>query len=689
VNRLADETSPYLRQHAENPVDWFPWGDDAFEVARRRDRPVFLSIGYSACHWCHVMAHESFEDPATAQVLNDRFVSIKVDREERPDVDQVYMEAVQAITGSGGWPMSVFLTPDRRPFYGGTYFPPDTRRGSASFQTVLTALTDAWDHRRDEVVRQADELCRSMAARSAVPTRPRSSSLLDPPSGTGESGPDLLDAAASDLAARFDPEWGGFGRAPKFPQPVLVDLALRHALRHRGDPVGDHSERMALTTLDGMAAGGIHDHLGGGFARYSTDDQWLVPHFEKMLYDQASLLRAYLHGWQVTRREDYLTVMDGIVGYVRRDLTAPEGGVYSAEDADSEGAEGRFYVWTPSQVARAVEEDRPGGERAIEAVAGFFGVREGGNWEGTSILRRPLGSPLTGDEAVETGRRRLLLARSRRPRPALDDKVLTEWNAMYASALAEAAAATGNRTWAATAVGIGEFLLDRLRGDDGRWRRSWQREGGARHLACAGDYAWLIDCFTRLGELTGEAAWTGHAAATADAMLSLFFDGNDGGFFTTGHDAEALIVRTKELFDGATPSANAVAAQAFARLGAITGDDRYRARARGVVDMFGSLLAEHPAAFAQTVVTADALIAGLVEVVVAGRRPDLVDVVRGRWLPAGVLAWGEPTASPLWQGREPNRAYVCRDYTCRLPADDPNVLSAQLDEALAAPARPR
>jgi hypothetical protein len=686
VNRLADETSPYLRQHAENPVDWFPWGDEAFEVARRRDRPVFLSIGYSACHWCHVMAHESFEDPTTAQLLNDRFVSVKVDREERPDVDQVYMEAVQAITGSGGWPMSVFLTPDRRPFYGGTYFPPDDRRGFASFRTVLDALTEAWDNRREEVEHQGEELCRSMAARSGVPARPPGPSPLDPrPASREELG--LLDVAAEDLAARFDPEWGGFGRAPKFPQPVLVDLALHHALRHRGGPDGDRSERMALATLDAMAAGGIHDHLGGGFARYSTDDQWLVPHFEKMLYDQASLLRAYVHGWQVSKREDYLVVMDGIVGYVDRDLTAPEGGVYSAEDADSDGGEGRFYVWTPDEVARAVAEGRPGDPAMVEAVAEFFGVREGGNWEGRSILRRPPGAPLIGDAAVETGRRRLLAARTRRPRPARDDKVLTEWNAMYASALAEAAAGTGNRGWAARAVEIGEFLLDRLRGDDGRWLRSWQREGGARHLAYAGDYAWLVDCFTRLGELTGEAAWTGHAKVTADAMVALFLDEESGGFFTTGHDAESLIVRTKELFDGASSSANAVAAQALARLGAITGEDRFGARARDVIDMFGPLLSEHPGGFAQTVLTADALITGLVEVVVTGHRPDLVDVVRARWLPGAVLAWGEPTASPLWQGREEGRAYVCRRYACRLPADEPVALAAQLDEALAVEVR--
>ncbi len=684
MNRLADETSPYLRQHADNPVDWFPWGNEAFELASRLDRPVFLSIGYSACHWCHVMAHESFEDPATAQDLNHSFVSIKVDREERPDVDQVYMEAVQALTGSGGWPMSVFLTPDRRPFYGGTYFPPDDRHGMPSFRSVLAALDDAWHHRREEVDRQAAELHRSMAAHASLTAR--GSAPIGPAPTTTGDGHGLLDRAAAELADRFDPAWGGFGRAPKFPQPALVDLALRHALLEDG-PEADRSRRMALATLDAMAAGGIHDHLGGGFARYSTDDRWLVPHFEKMLYDQASLLRTYLHGWQVSGHPDYLAVMEGIVGYVGRDLSAPEGAVYSAEDADSEGVEGRFYVWTPLEVAEAVGGDAAGDE-AVAAVTAFFGVTDGGNWEGRTILHRPLGAPLTGDATVETGRRRMLDARAQRPRPALDDKVLTEWNAMYASSLAEAAAATGTAAWGDRAVAIGEFLWDQLRDSDGRWHRSWQRLGGARHLACAGDYGWLVDCFTRLGELTGAARWTRHAVETAEALISLFLDVDGGGFFTTGHDAEPLIVRTKDVFDGATPSANAVAAHALARLGAITGDATYTDRARGVVDMFGSLLAEHPVAFAQTTLTADALADGLAEIVVTGDRPDLVDVVRRRWLPTAVLAWGEPTASPLWRDREPGRAYVCRNYSCRQPTDDPTTLASQLDEAPGTPSGP-
>jgi uncharacterized protein YyaL (SSP411 family) len=660
----AGELSPYLRQHRTNPVNWYPWGDDAFDKARQENRPIFLSIGYSACHWCHVMAHESFEDPVTADVLNSSFVSIKVDREERPDVDAVYMEAVQAMTGSGGWPMSMFLTPDRRPFFGGTYFPPDDRNGTPSFRTVLKALTEVWENRRDEVEEQANELSTAIASRSVIRTSPGATSLF---------------------ATALEPTEGG-GARPDLMTPAMVDLALWRSIRKRGDSAGGHAELMAATTLDGMAAGGIHDHLGGGFARYATDHEWLVPHFEKMLYDQAGLLRAFLHGWLVTGRENYRWAMDGIVDYVSRDLTTSAGGVCSAEDADSEGVEGRFYVWSPEQISRAITEGPDLGSPAMaQAVIGevseWFGVTEGGNFEGASILRRPISQPLRGSAAVEAGRARLLEARASRVRPGLDDKVLTEWNAMYGSALAEAAAATGNRSWGRAAVAIGEFLDGHLLGSDGRWRRSWQPDGGARHLAYASDYAWLIDCFTRLGELTGQASWTERAVAAADGLLALFHDDEVGGFFTTGTDAEALIVRAKEIFDGATPSANAVAALALARLGSLTGIERYTEAARGVVDMFGELLTEHPMAFAHTALTADLLVGGLTEVVVTGDRPDLLAVVRSGWRPDAVVAWGEPTSSPLWRGRDGSRAYVCQNYTCQVPADDAAALASQLGDA--------
>ncbi len=669
----AGELSPYLEQHRTNPVDWFPWGEEAFDRAAELDRPIFLSVGYSACHWCHVMAHESFEDGAVAERLNANFVSIKVDREERPDVDAVYMEAVQAITGTGGWPMSVFLTPDRRPFYGGTYFPPNDLQGRPSFTTVLHALTDIWENRRGEVEEQADELARAIAQRSVIETRPGATSLLD---GVDAGGPpDLLTPAVDELERRFDAEWGGFGAAPKFPQPTLVDLALRQSVRLGSGEGAERAAALAVRTLDAMAAGGIHDHLGGGFARYATDTEWLVPHFEKMLYDQAGLLRAYLHGWQVTGDPAYLGVAEGIVAYVTRDLTAPEGGVYSAEDADSEGVEGKFYVWTPDQVEGAV-----GDPDTAAAVAEWFAVTPSGNFEGATILRRPVGAPLAGPSSVEEGRRRLLADRATRVRPGLDDKVLTEWNAMYASALAEAAGAAGRTDWATAAVGIGEFLWANLRDADGRWLRSWQREGGARHLAYAADHAWVVDCCTRLAELTGKAVWTERAVTTADALVARFADAEGGGFFTTAVDGEQLIVRTKDVFDGATPSANAVAALALARLGALTGDTTYTTLARGVVDLIGDLLTRHPTAFAHTVLTADLLAHGPTEVLITGDRPDLLAEVRSRWLPDAVLAWGEPTGSPLWDGREPGFAYVCRDYACRVPAADAEVLGAQLTD---------
>jgi uncharacterized protein len=684
----AGELSPYLQQHADNPVDWYPWGDDAFDRARQQDRPVFLSIGYSACHWCHVMAHESFEDPQAAHDLNTSFVCIKVDREERPDVDAVYMEAVQAITGSGGWPMSVFLTPDQRPFFGGTYFPPNDRPGMPSFRTVLAAMGDVWTNRRSEVEEQANELSAAIASRSII----EGSDLAGRRGGANASTApdDLVARAVDDLRLRFDPQWGGFSPAPKFPQPTLVDLALGYSVSAPGTGDAERARQMATTTLDAMAAGGIHDHLGGGFARYSTDDQWLVPHFEKMLYDQAGLVRAFLHGWQVTGRADYLTVVEGIVGYVSRDLTTAAGGVCSAEDADSEGVEGRFSVWFPHQIGTAVADGVAGGRGGgslppvatiTEAVIDWFGVTAEGNFEGANILFRPLGAPLGGPEPVEIGRRLLFEARATRVHPGRDDKVLTEWNAMYGSALAEAAAATGNTGWGEMALAIAQFLLDHLRRDDGRWWRSWRQEGGPAHLAYASDYAWLIDLFTRLGELTGRAVWTDRAAEQADALLDLFRDNQGGGFFTTGNDAEALIVRTKDVFDGATPSANATAALSLARLGALTGTDRYTSAAQEVVDMLGPLLARHPTAFAHTVLTAASLGRGWTEVVITGDRQDLVEVVRRHWLPGAVLAWGEPTDSPLWQDRAESRAYVCRHYSCRLPADDPGTLASQLAEA--------
>ncbi|MGH9180089.1 MAG: thioredoxin domain-containing protein [Acidimicrobiales bacterium] len=654
MNRLASETSPYLRQHQDNPVDWYPWGEEAFARARAEDRPVLLSVGYSACHWCHVMAHESFEDPDVAKVMNELFVNVKVDREERPDVDAVYMEAVQSMTGQGGWPMTVFLTPEGQPFFGGTYFPKRAWGGRPGFVDLLRAVDEAWSARRTELVDQAAHLSSSIAQRSGA---------LVGAEG-GEIGPALLEGGVRLLRASFDAEWGGFGRAPKFPTPSNVELVLRAWARDR-DPA---TLEMAVTTLDAMASGGMYDHVGGGFARYSVDNFWMVPHFEKMLYDQAGLVRAYLHAWLVTGEPRFRQVVEETVGYVVRDLRSPEGGLYSAEDADSEGEEGRFYVWDHAEVLEA------GGPDAVA----WYGVTPAGNFEGANILHRPVRGDLLRPPEVEAARRRLLAVREKRVRPGLDDKVLTEWNAMFMSSLAEAAAALDRDDWRDAAVATGQFLLSSLRRQDGRWLRSWQRDGGARHLAYAVDHAWLVDAFTRLAEATGEASWIDASRETATALVERFADPEGPGFFTVGHDAEQLIVRQKDLFDGASPSANSVAATSLLRLAALTGEQSWTARAQALVSSMAGALRDYPGAFTHLLAAADMAVQGLTEVVVVGPRPDLVQAVQGRFLPNAVLAWGEAYDSPLWEGRSEGNAYVCRDFACRLPASTVEDLLAQL-----------
>ncbi len=655
MNRLAAETSPYLQQHKDNPVDWYPWGDEAFERARAEDKPVLLSIGYAACHWCHVMAHESFEDPDTAEVVNDLFVNVKVDREERPDVDAIYMEAVQAMTGHGGWPMTMFLTPDGQPFYGGTYFPDRARGGMPSFTEVCRAVAEAWRERRDEIVEQAGRMTNAL-----------SQAALLPPSDAGLPGPEVVERARDALRRRFDDRWGGFGPAPKFPQPDNLELLLQAQVRRPDDT----TMAMVTTTLDAMASGGIYDHLGGGFSRYSVDARWLVPHFEKMLYDEALLARTYLHAWQLTGEPRYLQVLSETVDYVRRDLRHPDGGFYSSEDADSEGVEGKFYVWDKAEIEAVL------GELAPQAVE-WWGVTAGGNFEGANILHRPVRGDLVRPEPVEQARRLLFEAREHRVRPGLDDKVLTEWNGLFLSTLAEAAAATGRADWMADAVTNGEFLLRSLRRDDGRWLRSWQAGRAGRHLAYAADHAAVVDAFTRLAEATGEARWVAEARTVADAMLELFWDGEAGGLFTTGHDAERLITRSKDLIDNAVPSANGHGAVALLRLAALTGEDRYRDRAEGIIRLLAPTLAQHPTAFTRLLVAVDLAAAPITEVAIVGDRPDLVRAVQARYLPDTVLAWGEPYPSPLFEGRRDGLAYVCQNYACQAPVSEvPSLLGA-------------
>ncbi len=660
MNRLADETSPYLRQHRDNPVDWYPWGDEAFERAHAEDKPILLSVGYSACHWCHVMAHESFEDPAVAAVINDLFVNVKVDREERPDVDAVYMEAVQAMTGHGGWPMTVFLAPDGRPFFGGTYFPPQARGGLPGFLDLCRAVHETWNERRDDLLGQADDLTASLSR----------TALLQ--SGEGMPGPEVLTDAVRSLQAQYDAEWGGFGKAPKFPQAMSHELLLNlHATGHSPGP-----EVLAMITnsLDAMASGGMYDHLGGGFARYSVDAFWMVPHFEKMLYDQALLARAYLHAWQVTGSAHYRQVLDETIDYVLRDLAHPSGGLFSAEDADSEGEEGLFYIWRPEEIRTACGDDT----KAAEAAIAWYGVSASGNFEGSNILHRPVRGDLLRPEAVERGRALLFEARLQRVRPGLDDKVLTEWNGLFLSTMAEAAAATGNPAWRDAAIRLGQFLVSNLCREDGRWLRSWQANGGARLLGYAQDYAALVDGFTRLHECTGQAVWLDEARTVADDLLNLFWDEANGGVFTSGHDAPALVARQKDLFDNASPSANANAAIALARLGALTGERRWTDAARSIITLLAGPVGQHPTAFTHLLGALSFLHGPSTEVVIVGDRPDLVAIVHERYLPNTVLTWGEPGSSALWEGRQPNLAYVCENFTCNQPASSPEELIAQL-----------
>ncbi len=693
MNRLADETSPYLRQHKDNPVDWYPWGDEAFAKARAEDKPIMLSVGYSACHWCHVMAHESFEDPGTAEVMNRLFVNIKVDREERPDVDAVYMTAVQSLTGRGGWPMTVFLTPDGEPFYGGTYYPKEERHGLPGFTQLLEAIDDAWRDRRDELLTQAGKLSAALARSGELPGAGTDSGL----------GTEVLDRAAAQLAAHYDGQFGGFGGAPKFPQAMSLDHLLRHYVR-TGDGM---SREVALGTLDAMAAGGMYDQLGGGFHRYSVDARWLVPHFEKMLYDQATLARAFLHAWLVTGQERHKRVLEETVDYVLRDLRHEDGGFYSAEDADSEGEEGKFYVWSFDELnevlgAAGLTEDQ------AAAIADWWGATKGGNFEGHNILHiaglslEAHGGPgrgATPPEEIEQAREALFRHREQRVRPGLDDKVLTGWNGMFLQALAEAAAALGRADWMEAARANARFLLDELRRPDGRVLRSWQADATpgpdgrrARHLGYAEDYAALLGALVSMAEVD-DVAWLTPAGEIAAGLCDLFAD--PGGFYTTGTDAEALITRPRDVFDNATPSANSLAANGLLRLAALTGDSRWQEAGEAAVRAVGAVMGDHPTAFAELHGALERAIRPPIEVAVVGDPGDpataeLTGELRRRFMPTAVSVTAAPGTGadltplladrPLVDSRP--TAYVCQHFACRQPVTDPSQLAEQLDEAM-------
>ena len=673
MNRLQDESSPYLLQHADNPVDWHAWGDEAFRLARAQDKPVLLSIGYSACHWCHVMAHESFEDPATAAVMNALFVNIKVDREERPDVDDIYMGAVQAIAGQGGWPLTAFLTPDGRPFYGGTYYPKTPRFGMPSFTQLMHAINDAWRNRREQLEEQADNLRQSLRRDVIATGAPDDSGLTR----------EMLDAAADKLVQGMDRENGGFGDHPKFPNPISLEYLLRHHAR-TGD---EDALRLVAFTLRQMAEGGIYDQVGGGFARYSVDAHWLVPHFEKMLYDNAQLSRVYLHAWQITGDRFFREIAEDICDYILREMTAPGGGFYSATDADSEGEEGKFFVWSIAEVREALDplsEELP---RALEICIETFGMSEGGNFEGSNILYLP--RPLE-DAALELGmnlaelesalgriKQCLYEARSERIPPGLDDKTLCSWNGLMLAALAEAARVLDRLDYLSAAREAGDFLLDSMLRDDDRLYRT-HKDGRSKLNAYLEDYANLIDGLLELYQSTFDERYFVAARKLADAALR-HFRADDGGFFDTSDDHETLIVRPRNLQDNVTPSGNGMMATQFLRLAAYTGDSRYDDAARTVLRKLSHVFPQVPQAFAQSLIAADSLVRGYAEVALVGEldkheTDEILRALRAPYRPNLITAQSDGESSetiPLLDGRTAingqTTVYVCRDFACRLP----------------------
>jgi uncharacterized protein YyaL (SSP411 family) len=670
ANRLAGETSPYLLQHAHNPVDWYPWGPEAIGRARAEDKPIFLSIGYSACHWCHVMERESFENPQIAALMNERFVNVKVDREERPDLDSIYMAAVQAMSGHGGWPMSVFLTPDLKPFFGGTYYPPTDGRGMPGFPRVLLSVSQAWSERRDEIVESAGQMTEHLQSLGQLPV------------ATGGS----LDATTLDDATRallrsFDPANGGFGGAPKFPHPMDIRVLLRHHAR-TGDTASLHAARHSL---DKMARGGIYDHLGGGFARYSTDDRWLVPHFEKMLYDNALLGTAYLEAYQLTRDPEFARVARETLDYVLSRMTSPEGGFYSTEDADSEGVEGKYYVWSLDEIRQVL------GPEEGKTFAYVHDLTEHGNWEDTNILNLPKtlaqAATMLGREERELraelaeSRAKLLEVRNRRVPPGKDTKVLTSWNGLMLAPMAEGSRILGDERYLEAARKAAGFLLDRMVAPDGRLLHSY-KDGQAKFNGYLDDYANLIDGLTRLYEVSGEPRWIESANQLADRMIAEFSDREAGGFYYTGAGHEELIARTKELYDNATPSANAMAAMAVLRLAALTGRDDLAETGRLALESVRLILERAPSAAGQSLIALDFLLAPTKEFAIVSRPDDgemraVLETLASRFLPHKVVAPARVGAGvseslvPLLADRpvkdERATVYVCENRTCQAP----------------------
>ncbi len=646
ANRLAAETSPYLLQHRDNPVDWYPWGEQAIARARELDRPLLVSVGYSACHWCHVMAHESFEDPRIAAVMNERFVPVKVDREERPDVDAMCMDACQAMTGQGGWPLNAFLTPELVPFFTGTYFPPEPRHGMPDWRTVLEAVAQAWRERRAEIEQQGERLREAIDATARLRA-----------GDTGAVSDGRIAAAVTRLGSGYDREHGGWGGAPKFPPSQSIELLLA-----RGEP------ELALGTLRAMAAGGIFDQLAGGFSRYSVDARWTVPHFEKMLYDNALLAAAYLHGWQVSGERRLLDVCRMTLDWALAELRGPEGGFCAALDADSEGVEGKFYVWSEAELRHALGE-------LYDPAAAYFRPQR---FESALVLEARGAQP----EQLPEIRARLLAVRGERVRPGLDDKRLAGWNALMIAALAQAGAALGEPRYLGAAREAADFVLGALRDGEGRLLRSW-KDGRAAVPAFLDDHAFLLGALLDLYAADLDPRWYRAAVQTGEALLEQFADPEQGGFFTTGPEHEQLPARRKDLEDSPVPSGNSAAALSLLRLARLSGEARYEAAADGVLALLFEIAERHPHSFGHLLRAADFAVAPVREVAIVGPGADaLLSVVRGAFRPHVVLAGGDADGVPLLADRPAVEgratAYVCERFACRAPVTEPDALAGLL-----------
>ncbi len=660
TNKLINETSPYLLQHAHNPVDWYPWGDEAFERARAEDKPVLVSIGYSACHWCHVMEHESFEDEGVAAIMNEHFVNIKVDMEERPDVDQIYMNFVQITTGRGGWPMNVFITPEKLPFFGGTYFPPSPRYGMVSWRQILLSIAEAWRERRDELMGSAYEILGSL----------RQMTVTEMPAGGIDTS--LSDTAFSRFVRTYDPRDGGWGGAPKFPASMSMEFLLRYWKRTGNE----NALTMVKHTAEKIACGGIYDQLGGGFHRYSVDAVWLVPHFEKMLYDNAQLVRIYLHLYQITKEDLFKRIAVETLEYIRREMIGPEAGFYSTQDADSEGEEGKFFVWTPEEIQAVLGDD------SSKVFCEFYNATSEGNFEGRNILNVRNHDEKTVVE-LSASRELLFNEREKRIKPNRDEKVLTSWNGLMLAAFAEASAVLGSDEYLTIAKRNADFLIENLK-DDGRLLRTW-KDGRAKLNGYIEDHANLADGLIELFQVSGDERYLNEAIRLADAMITEFWDEDGGGFFFTSNDHEELIVRNKDFYDNATPSGNSVAADVLLKLAKLLGDERYVRFALTVLRLASVQARQHPQGFGRLLSTAEFYFGEVKEVAIVGDADnDLQRELWSEYRPFKIVAIGDGTGSnvPLLKDRTlidgKATAYVCEGFVCQRPVNRPEELAKMI-----------